>query len=205
MELEAKYSNDIFDFSINHTYTKQINWDLNDSIKASGISFSEYRMDYDPDPITGKNRKSLISTGNNLSNWSNNSTKAILNMKLFDGELALNADAHVFWKFEGYKDGLLMIENSIGIDTDSLSNILNKSLEKIKNIDYGGLDFRLNLSITYSPTKHFSITGQVMNMLNYGGSKRYTYSAGEKNPDSVFRFGFVEEPMTFFIRLTTRL
>jgi len=63
------------------------------------------------------------------------------------------------------------------------------------------LDFRVNLSVNYKINKYISVMIFGTNLLNSGNSKRYTYEAGDKLPNSYFRGGWVEEPMTFGLNM----
>ena len=45
LEVETAYRKDNYYFGLNHSYVKQLDWNLDDNISVSGISYSDYEQD----------------------------------------------------------------------------------------------------------------------------------------------------------------
>ena len=179
LELEGKYKRDDFVLGLNHSYVKQIDWDL-DNGTVSGISYSDYSY-----PSTG-----ISSNGNDLSNWSNHATKLYLNQQLGDGKCTLHGDLVTFWGFEGLEDGLDALENAGG-DATTINDLREKDVYEMR--------MTANLSFTYRFSENLNTTLYVQNIPIVGDNKRYSYSSGYKKlyPDKT---SWVEEPLNVGIR-----
>jgi outer membrane receptor for ferrienterochelin and colicin len=190
-EIEAKYNNQFLDIGINHSFAKQLKWSLRDSLQQNGISFSDYSY--------GLSGSKLHGLGNDVNNWSNNSTKLFINIKLFNGDLIAHIDARVFWGFQGAKDGIKMIDNAISGNKDSTIFISIVNIINSNNI-YSA-DFRINASMTYTINKNLLITAFAQNLFTKN-NYRYTYEAGNKRQEYILRTSVVNEPFTFGMRLS---
>jgi len=83
IEAEVKYNTEKFNSGISHSFVKQISWKNATGVTAQGTSYSDY------------NTNGLLSTGNDLNNWANNSTKLFADLRL-PFEFTIHTDAQVF-------------------------------------------------------------------------------------------------------------
>jgi hypothetical protein len=181
IEAEVKYNTEKFISGINHSFVKQINWKNAPGVTAQGISYSDY------------NENGLISMGNDLNNWANNSTKLFANIKL-PYHFTFHTDAQIFWKWEGYKDARKMYSSKY-VETDPGWNLLN---ERLLAEDFAGTDIRINVSVS----KYFSAINSTLTIYgsNLLGSRRYSFSTGERfNYPS--RIMWVNEPTALGIKM----
>lgn len=187
LELEAKYQKESFNFGLNHSFVKQIDWKLAEGIDVSGISYSDYYRDAGGGVI-------ILSNGNNLNNWSNNATKLFTNIDFLDGKLSLHGDMQAFWGFEGNKDGLDALEAAGGDAAD---------IQAIRNAGAYDLEITANLSLTYHINKSADLTFFAQNIPILGDNKIYSYSSGYKNsyPD---KSSWIEEPTVFGVQYHLR-
>lgn len=197
LECEARYQSERFIVGINHSYVKQLDWDLAQGVDYSGISYSDYKVPgqlrWNPTGLT------LNGTGNNLNNWANHATKAYFRYKFLNNKLIFHADARIFWGYEGGKDGFQMIRNAVK-GTKYEQEVL-EVLKRIEDKDVFDPDFRLNASLTWKLSDVISLQLYSMNLLDIGNNKRYTYDAGfdQLVPNST---SWIEEPRTFGMKLT---
>ncbi|OGP66206.1 MAG: hypothetical protein A2169_00935 [Deltaproteobacteria bacterium RBG_13_47_9] len=177
VEVETGYKKDNYRFGLNHSYVKQLDWDLDDNIAVSGISYSDYYVDAGSGVI-------ITSNGDDLNNWSNHTTKLYGNIDFLEGKLLLHANMRAFWGFQGRKDGLDALEEAGG-DAAKIDNIRDK--------DAYDIEVTANLSLTYCVNKLSTLTVFVHSIPVIGDNKRYSYSSGFKNsyPDKV---SWIEEP-----------
>ncbi len=184
-EAEAKYKFEKFTFGINHSFVKQLSWENAAGITSQGISYSDYQSN------------GLLSTGNDLNNWANNSTKLFANFEL-PYQFTFHADGQFFWKWNGYKDVQLMYDVKYGDSNPAWSTL--KSILNDEN--FAGTDVKINLSISkYFPQINSTVSVYGINLL---GSKRYSYSSGEKyNYPS--RLMWVNDPAAFGIKINVTL
>jgi len=182
LEVETGYKKDNLDFGLNHSFVKQLDWDLDDVVSVSGISYSDYYRDTGGGVV-------IMSNGHELNNWPNSATKLYTNIGFLDGKLSLHADMKALWGFQGRKDGLDALEKAGG-DLSSISDIRSK--------DAYDVEIAANLSLTYRINKSSKLTGFVQNIPILGDNKRYSYSSGFKKsyPDKV---SWIEEPTVFGI------
>ena len=177
LEVETGYKRDNYRFGLNHSYVKQLDWELDDNIAVSGISYSEYYVDAGSGVI-------ITSKGNDLNNWSNHATKLFGDIDFLDGKLSLHGDMRALWGFQGRKDGLDALEDAGG-DAASIADIRDR--------DAYDVEVAANFSLTYRVNKLSTLTVFVHNIPVVGDNKRYSYSSGFKKsaPDKV---SWIEEP-----------
>ena len=84
LEIETEYKKEDFSLGLNHSYVKQLDWDLDDSMSVSGISYSDYYQDAGGGVV-------ITSNGNNLNNWPSQATKLFTNIGFLDSKLLLHA------------------------------------------------------------------------------------------------------------------
>ena len=182
LELEALYKKEHYSLGVNHSFVKQLDWDLAGGVSVSGISYSDYYQDAGSSVV-------ITSNGNDLNNWPNQATKLFGNWDVMDGKVGLHADLKVLWGFEGCKDGLDALEAAGG----------NASpIEEVRNHDAYDVEATANLSLTYRINKAMDLTAYIQNIPVIGDNKRYSYSSGFKKiyPDKV---SWIEEPTVFGI------
>ncbi len=187
VELETKYEKDSFNIGANHSFVKQLDWNLAEDIYLSGISYSDYYRDTGGGVI-------INSKGNDLSNWSNHATKLFTNIGLLDDKLTLHGDVQIFWGFEGLKDGLDALAEAGG----NAANIAH-----IKHQNGYEMQAMAGVSLTYHINKSSAMTVFVHGIPVIGDNKRYAYSSGYKNnyPDKT---SWVEEPIVVGFRYYVR-
>jgi len=191
LEAEVMYKKENFNIGANHSFVKQLDWELAENVTASGISYSDY---YYYDTATGV---IINSKGNDLSNWSNHATKLFTNIDFLDGKLTLYGDARIFWGFEGLQDGL---------DALSVAGIPAEAAAEIEDIErHHGYDMQVtgDVSLMYRLDRFADVTFFVQNIPIIGDNKRYSYSSGFRRnyPDKT---SWVEEPLVFGLRYRLR-
>jgi len=177
LEFETGYKKDNFNIGLNHSYVKQLDWELDKGIDVSGISYSDYYVDAGGGII-------IMSKGNDLNNWPSHATKLYSNIGFLDGKLLLHANMRTLWGFEGSKDGLDALEEAGG-DAASIDDIHDR--------DAYDIEVTANLSLTWRVDKLSTLTAFVHSIPIIGDNKRYSYSSGFKRayPDKV---SWIEEP-----------
>ncbi len=177
-ELETKYQKDNFNLGVNHSFVKQLSWELDDGVSMSGISYSDYYK------VTENPAVIINDKGNDLNNWPNNATKLFTNIDLLDKKLTFHADAKIFWGFEGSRDGL---------DALAIAGGRPSSIRDIRDKNAYSAEMAANFSLTYRINKNSSLRMFVHNVPILGDNKRYSYSSGYRNsyPDKV---SWIEEP-----------
>jgi len=185
LELEGKLQKDHYTIGVNHSYVKQIEWNLDDSVSVSGISYSDYMQ-----TATDDNTVIITSKGNDLNNWSTHATKLFANRDFLDGKLTLHGDMRILWGFDGRKDGLEALEEAGGNTAD---------IDEIRDHDAYETEVTADLSLRYRICKWSDVILYLQNIPVLGDNKRYSYSSGFKRsyPDKV---SWIEEPMAFGIR-----
>ena len=198
LEIEARYQSEHLTIGINHSYIKQINWDLAQGLNASGISYSDYletaQFKYAPTTLL------LTGIGNNLNNWANHATKIFGRLNLFNNRVICHTDARVFWGYEGGKDGIQMRKNAV--DGSAYEQDCLEVFQTLESKDVFGIDFRLDASITWKLSEVLSLQLYTVNLLGSADNKRYTYDAGadpQLIPNSI---GWIEEPRAVGIKLS---
>jgi outer membrane receptor protein involved in Fe transport len=187
LEVEADYKKDNFNLGANHSFVKQLDWEVDPAIRASGISYSDYYVDAGSGVI-------ITSKGNDLNNWSNNATKLYANINFLDGKLTLHGDLKTLWGFEGCRDGLEALEEAGGTPA---------RIRDVKDHDAYDLEITANLSLTYHIHKSADLTFYVQNIPVIGDNKRYSYSSGYKKPYPD-KSSWIEEPTAVGVRYSIR-
>ncbi len=187
VEFEADYKKDNFNIGMNHSFVKQLDWNLSRGITASGISYSDYYLDAGSGVV-------MNSKGNDLNNWPSHATKLYGNIKLLEGKMTLHANMRVLWGFGGMQDGLDMLEEAGG-DADSIAHIRSKNAYEP--------EITANVSLTYHFNPSAELTFFVHNIAVLGDNKRYSYSSGFRNnyPDKA---SWIEEPTVFGMQYHVR-
>lgn len=187
LELEAQYSKDNVQIGLNHSFLKQLDWQLGENVAVSGISYSDYYLKVS-DTIT------ITSKGNDLNNWPNNATKLYTNIGLYGGKMTFHADMRTLWGFEGSR---------IGLDALSEAGGNAAQIRHVKEQDAYDFEITANLSLTYHINKSADLTLFVQNIPVIGDNKRYSYSSGFKYayPDKA---SWVEEPTVVGLRYHIR-
>jgi outer membrane receptor protein involved in Fe transport len=187
LEVEADYKKENLNLGINHSFVKQLDWEVDPSIQASGISYSDYYVDAGSGVIiTGK--------GNDLNNWPNHATKLYANISFMDGKLTLHGDLKTLWGFEGCKDGLEALQRAGGTPA---------RIRDVKDHNAYDLEIMANLSLSYHISKSADLTFYVQNIPVVGDSKRYSYSSGYKKPHPD-KSSWIEEPIAVGVRYSIR-
>ncbi|MFC1766451.1 TonB-dependent receptor domain-containing protein, partial [Planctomycetota bacterium] len=184
LEVETDYRTDTVRLGFNHGYTKQLDWAMGAGVERSGISYSDYNYDAGGGTM-------LTDNGNDLSNWSNHITKFFADITFLKDKLTLHGDAHIFWGFEGYRDGLDVIEDASGggdIFNDFSSHDVYDTL------------ITANLQLTWHITNKANLAAFVHNIPLFGDNKRYYYSTGytKAYPER----GWQEQPTVFGVKGT---
>lgn len=193
IELSAKYIADYFNIGFNHSFTKQISWELSDEINISGISYADYYNEIGDILLTG--------IGNNINNWANNSTKFYININLFENSFKLHFNTMIFWDYEGANDGIDMIRN--GIAGSEQEELLKSNIDAYLAEGANTSNIHSSISLSYTFDNTFTLSFLMGNI--FGNFKRYTYEAGNKFTDQIIRVGFVLEPMYINFKLEFKL
>jgi outer membrane receptor protein involved in Fe transport len=180
LELEGKYKKDDLTVGLNHSYVKQLDWDVENAVQVSGISYFDYYRDAGSGVI-------ITSKGNELSNWPSHATKLYLNRQFDGGRYTFHGDLVTFWGFEGLMDGLDALEEAGG-DAAAIAEVRSKDAYKIR--------MTANISLARKLGKASTLILYLQNIPVIGDNKRYGYSSGYKNtyPD---KSNWIEEPMVF--------
>ncbi len=187
LELETQYKKENWNVGVNHSFVKQLDWQLDKGMDASGISYSDYYVDAGSGVI-------IRSKGNDLNNWSNHATKLFTNIHFFDGKLTLHGDLKTFWGFEGARDGLNAVAEAGGVPA---------RIRDVKKHDAYDMEMAANLSLTYHISKSAELTFYVQNIPVVGDNKRYSYSSGYKKA-YLDRIAWIEEPTMVGVRYQFR-
>ena len=186
-EAELSFAGTRWRGGINQAFVKQIDWKLREGVTASGISYSDYDQVTrdDPDVV-------LKGQGNNVNNWANHATKLFVNYRPTPW-LTLHLDSRVFWEYEGALDGVRALELAV-VGTGSEEGV-RPILDRLKEENAYGIDFRVNASARIGLSERFSLTLYGMNLAGVGGFKRYGYDAGNVRV-APSRVQIVREPLT---------
>jgi outer membrane receptor protein involved in Fe transport len=195
VEAEVKYAKERFVMGLNHSFTKQLEWKMATDISVSGISYSDY-------DLTFADNSAFKGYGNNLNNWANHATKMFVRFEALGKKLTVHNDMRVYWRFEGARDGLAMIED--GIEASAVQTKVQPLLKRIYDNNVYETDLRVNSSATLKVNENISVTAFVINLLSVNNAKRYSYDAGivVQGPS---RVAYVEEPRSFGIKLNVSL
>lgn len=194
-EIDIRINLENIDLGFSHAYAKQIEWELAENIKTSGISYSDYKFNYLGNEIFG--------VGNDLNNWSNHSTKIFFNAKLFDDKLLFHLDSRIFWNYKGAKDGLDLI-NEISKNTEKEED-LEELLSYLSANGIYNTDFRINALIKYMFFEKLQASVYFLNILDVSNNYRYKYDSGNKAENYMVRSNAIAEPFTIGLSLTYKL
>ncbi|MBN1788807.1 MAG: TonB-dependent receptor [Sedimentisphaerales bacterium] len=193
LELEMLYKKENWEVGINHSYVKQLSWELADGILKSGVSYSDY---YD----SIQNSGAIQSAGNNLNNWHDHATKLFTNIHLFEKKVTLHGDVMVFWGMEGREEGLEALYNANATSPGTTSEgRYSQIIEDVKSRKPYAIQAVGNASLTYHLNKDSNVSFLLHNIPIIGENKRHVYSSGLRNawPDKT---SWIEEDMVFFVR-----
>lgn len=189
-EFELKYSNEYLTVGLNHSLTHLIDWKLSEGINKSGVSYSDYNMEIAGNQVTGY--------GNNLNNWSNNTTKLFANIKLADN-LTFHFNSRLLWGFDGAQDGMVIAEQLVK-NTDIESQIYSIT-DFMRQNGFYDYDLRLNSSINWNIFDKLTLSLNTMNLINLNNNYRYKFEAGNKTIDYLFRMNVISEPLTVGLQI----
>lgn len=190
IEGELRYSWEHSNVGVNFSYVKQLSWQLAPGVITSGISYADYNL-----PISRAGVQQ--GWGNDLNNWPNEALKFFANYD-FTNRLRFHVDARWFSKMQGAQDGLTAMQKAV-VGTSSEA-AFNAALERINDEEVYSSDYRADSLIEYSATDAMRIQLFVQNLLGRDG-KRYSYDdAGNTNP-APRRVRFVEEPLSYGMRV----
>lgn len=192
MELEVKYQKPFGTIGVNYSLINQLDWDLEDGVAGSGISYADYNQPLDIANAT------LTGLGNDLNNWPNQSIKMYTRAN-FTEKLTAHVDARWMWDFQGALDGLDALSNAVtGLPEEAA---VDAAIAKVYAAEAYDHDFRLDALLNYQFKENFSMQIFAQNLLSRNDSKRYSYDTGN-NKASPKRARFTEEPRTIGIGLS---
>jgi outer membrane receptor protein involved in Fe transport len=212
-ELEVKYETEEYTFGGSHSFTKQLDFTLDDDQKTgdnrNGISYADYL--YSEDFIT------LDGEGNDLNNWANQATKFYVNYRP-NKNWILHANAVIYWGMPGAQDELDSYKAAYdNVDVDALSagdkaDFLDDKaaalaeIDELEDNDAFEMDFRLNASVTYkfkAKESDMALTLYMQNLLGMSGNKNYHYNTGSKK-NYPNRASYTEEPFAVGLMFTVK-
>lgn len=216
-ELEVKYSKKSTDFTFNHSFLQQLDFDFSEELKTGSNRNNITYADYHYVMTKGDYDLNLMSYGNGINNWSNNSSRLAITHKLLNNNLVLHLNTRVFWDYTGSYDEANMYREAY--ENFDVSNLTAQELEGFKTqkaiferemdfLDDNGAfktDFRFNGSVSYAHTikGKYKILTTIYSENLLGSQKRYYVSTGSSNvlPN---RLKYMEEPTTvgFRVKLT---
>jgi len=210
LEGELIYTTNNVTFGINHSYLKLNDWDFvakeDDGSKTQKISLSDFFLK--------RSFLSLNSTGNNLTFWSDNTTKLWSDIRLGDNFI-LHFDAIIMWKLGYGSDLYTMYDNAYAVvDTTSLSasdleNYIEglQSLSEYKQVidekEAFARSIRLNASLIWNfpYLNNTKLSFYIQNIANFNDNKRQK----SINYGFVPVSSWVEEPRAFWLTLEIEL
>ena len=196
-DLDIKWSSPRWSAGASHSLARQVDWELAKDPKVLGtISSSEAR-----NKVVGLPEGSVMEfsgVGNDLYNWSNQSTKGWVNWKL-NPDWTLHLDGRVFWGFEGSSNALDQFEQAAAKlpARDSVYvRRLRAVLQELHDNDIYGIDARLNASVAWRFAPGAEAILYCQNVAGTGNNKRYGTDTGGKGlwPN---RQVWLEEPRAF--------
>jgi outer membrane receptor protein involved in Fe transport len=179
----------------NYSMLQLIDWDMAPGVTSSGVSYSDYNQ--------ALRNSDVVQTGygKDLNNWPNQAFKVFGNMPLADN-FALHADAQMFWDYRGSKDGLAALERAA--QGDSLEQLVEEAVGKVRDEDVFGLNSRINVSAHYAPVARVKFSLFVLNLLGTETNQRHAFDEGN-NRLSPHRVRFIREERAVGIRLACSL
>jgi len=195
IEPEAKYTEDNWDIGINHSYLHMVNWQASSQLATNGISYSDYYKSFGSGMIAR-------DYGDELNNWSKNTTKIFGNIKFFNKKVVFHADGQYFWDFEGVLDQMAIVEKA-SIGTAQAANVA-KLMKDLRNKSVGEGEFKLNLSLGYKAAEWLTLTIYGQNIIRTNDGKRYYYDSGSLGSYAPSRISWVEDPRTFGFKIDVK-
>jgi hypothetical protein len=213
LELESRYKNEKIEFIANHSYLRQVEFSMNEDIKdgrtRNNISYADYYfITRTAVPIT------LNDSGNSLNNWSENSSKFILNYNLIGNAIKLQLNAQIYWDYKGAWEEIHMYQSAYdNFDTSTLSeseltefeNQLShfqreRALLEDNNAYQRQINFGASISYegTLNANRSIKTTLHLQNLLD--DRKRYYVNTGSSNyyPN---RLNFINEPRVIWLTM----
>src|SRR5204863_65263 len=122
LELDVRYADRTLSIGANHSYVKQLSWELGAGVQCNNTSYAQYNC-----PATGAvawttnipaSNVTVNGFGNDLLNWSNHVTKIYSNYRITD-RLSVFGAGRLFWGYNGNKD-----EATCAEDTQPIGNAI---------------------------------------------------------------------------------
>jgi hypothetical protein len=179
----------------NYSLLQMIDWKMSPGVTSSGVSYSDYNQ--------ALRNSDVVQTGygKDLNNWPNQAFKIFGNLPLAE-DLALHADAQMFWDYRGSKDGLAALERAA--QGDSLERQVEAAVGKVRDENVFGLNSRVNVSAHYAPGARVKISLFVLNLMGTETNRRHAFDEGN-NRLSPHRIRFIREERAVGIRLACSL
>ena len=193
-ELECSYKKDRYMVGVNHSYVDLNEWELEEGIGAGGLSYSD--MNKTSKSGTGPTVL-LMGSGDNINNWSKNTTKFFSNFYFLEKKLTLHANMQCYWKYEGGEDQLDVVEKATANTSYEASTTAAR--KDIEDNDAYETNFRLNMSVQYDFNDKLSLNVFVMNLWSTNDNKRYYYDSCNIGPYAT-RVTWVEEPTVYGVK-----
>ncbi len=132
LEGSLAYKTEKLQLGVNHSFVKQLDWENGPGIVRQGISVADY-------DING-----LVDTGNDLSNWSNHTTKVYMTYKL-RADLTHHANAQLSWEWQGFDDYVAMYDKKYAAGDAAWEQLK----EDLRHEGFGDMDVRFNASMRF--------------------------------------------------------
>lgn len=204
-EAEMLYSNKFLTCGLNHSFTKQVSMSVEDTSTVMVTQTSSYfnldtpfGIDEDRDTIK------LRGSGNDLTNWSNHTTKLYANWKVFN-RITLHLNSQFFWKYQGNQNYLDIYETAAENSTSQdYKGTISHFLERFDEVGLYKLNYKVNAAVHYRINNRI---GVVLSGTNLTGSfKQYTYLMPHtKHPTFYNRVAFSKAPIALSIKVNAKL
>lgn len=207
-ELDIRFKYKKYDIGFMYSYVKQIDWDMNPSIRTGNfrqpVSYSDYL--YHTGFLT------LTNTGNDMMNWANQSMK-LFGRYTFNNGVYVNGNAIMFFDYQGYKDEIKAYEKayaSVDVGDFTQDNlqaftsdyeVFLGEINQLKAENTFEVNYSISMMLGYTfkvKTTTLDLSVGVQNISN--SYKRYSYSPGS-NATYPNRVRFVKEPLNFMTSL----
>jgi outer membrane receptor protein involved in Fe transport len=227
LEFEAKYSTPKFTIGFNHSFDKQLSWDLSsDPTVSGGVSYADIRYRFalptfkvttavlnNGSPVlnskgqdstvttTIKDTAAIHSVGNDILNWSNQASKIYMNWTVIPA-VTLHVDGQIFYGEQGEKDMLTALTNMANSLPARDSVTQRELLATIANAQAQNpydMQLRFNAAASWHFLPWASVTAYCQNLFSVD-PYRYAYDA-VNNGIWPARASWVVEPRTFGLKL----
>ena len=111
----------------------------------------------------------------------------------------LHVNARFAWDYQGAKDGLISLENSVQGQPEEAA--VEQSLQEVRDKGIYEYDFRLNISLHMQLKKDSTVKFYIQNLLGANDNKRYSFDSGN-NRATPKRVRYTEEPRSYGIELS---